>query len=106
MAKPNENYNLNVKNANIDRLALLNEHYNPSSRTLLESIGLDTSSTIIDVKCGHSAITRWMTKRVKTAGHVHAIDKSADQLVLARKRVGELPQVRFTYASIEELSLT
>jgi ubiquinone/menaquinone biosynthesis C-methylase UbiE len=103
MSEVQHTYSLGFGEADVDRLVLLNEHYNPTSRALLESVGLRAGSAIADVGCGHGAMTAWMAERVGPTGLVYAVDVSEQQLDVARQRIGNVPQVRFVPSGIETL---
>ncbi|MBV7706685.1 class I SAM-dependent methyltransferase [Nocardia nova] len=98
-------YSMAVGDRDAARLALLDQHYNPSSRAFLESVGLCAGATVADIGCGHGAMTAWLAERVGPDGVVYAVDASAEQLEIARRMVGDLPQVRYVHARIEDAPL-
>lgn len=98
-------YSMAVGDRDAARLALLDQHYNPSSRAFVESVGLPAGATVADIGCGHGSMTAWLAERVGPDGLVYAVDSSTEQLEIARRRVGELPQVRYVHAEIEDAPL-
>ncbi|WP_227979783.1 class I SAM-dependent methyltransferase [Nocardia spumae] len=98
-------YSMAVGDRDAARLALLDQHYNPSSRAFLESVGLTAGATVADIGCGHGTMTAWLAERVGPDGLVYAIDSSVEQLDIARRMVGELPQVQYIHARIEDAPL-
>ncbi len=98
-------YSMAVGDRDAARLALLDQHYNPSSRAFVESVGLAPGATVADIGCGHGTMTAWLADRVGPDGLVYAINSSAEQLETARRLVGDLPQVRYVHASIEDAPL-
>ncbi|MEV5651259.1 methyltransferase domain-containing protein [Nocardia sp. NPDC052254] len=98
-------YSMAVGDRDAARLALLDQHYNPSSRAFVESVGLAPGATVADIGCGHGTMTAWLADRVGPDGLVYAIDSSVEQLEIARRLIGDLPQVRYVHASIEDAPL-
>jgi len=98
-------YSMAVGDLDAARLALVDRFYNPSSRAFCESAGIAAGHTVAEIGCGHGSMTRWLAERVGTDGVVYAIDASVEQLDIARCAVGDLPQVRFVHARIEEAPL-
>lgn len=68
-------YSLETGDADADRLRFLNDHYNPSSRALLESAGVSPGDRVIDVGRGHGAMTEWLAQRAGESGRVYAVDR-------------------------------
>lgn len=98
-------YSMAVGDRDAARLALLDQHYNPSSRAFVESVGITAGATVADIGCGHGSMTAWLAERVGPDGLVYAVDSSAEQLGTARRLLGDLPQVRYVHASIEDAPL-
>ena len=96
-------YMLGVGTTNVDRLQLLNEHYNPSSRALLEMVGVRSGGRVADIGCGHGAMSAWLAERVGPTGKVYAVDSSREQIELAGQRIAHLPQVELVCARVEDL---
>jgi SAM-dependent methyltransferase len=100
-----ETYSMAVGNLDTVRLTLIDRFYNASSRGFCESAGIAEGDTVAEIGCGHGSITRWLAERVGPDGVVYAVDASAEQLEVARRALGELPQVRFEHARIEDAPL-
>ncbi|HKU38011.1 MAG TPA: methyltransferase domain-containing protein, partial [Polyangiales bacterium] len=95
-------YSLGVGDPDRERLRLLDEHYNPSSRALLESIGIEVGDRIADVGCGHGTMTAWLARRVGPTGTIYALDGSEQQLEIARSTLHGLDHVRLLCATVED----
>ena len=95
-------YSLSVGSADLDRLELLQEHYNPSSRALLESVGIRPGDRIADIGCGHGTMTAALARYVGATGTVYGIDAANEQLEIAARALEGLKQVRLLCASIED----
>ena len=99
-------YTLETGNADVERLRILNDHYNPSSRALLESAGVKAGDRVIDVGCGHGAMTEWLAQRVGEQGKVYAVDSSQAQLDVARARLARYSHVELICAHVEDPALS
>lgn len=95
-------YSMAVGDLDAARLALVDRFYNPSSRAFCESAGIAAGHTVAEIGCGHGSMTRWLAERVGPDGVVYAVDASAEQLDVAWRALGALPQVRFIHARIED----
>jgi SAM-dependent methyltransferase len=98
-------YSMAIGDLDTARLGLVDRFYNPSSRAFCESAGIAAGGAVAEIGCGHGSMTRWLAERVGPNGVVYAVDASAEQLDTARRAVGDLPQVRFVHAQIEEAPL-
>lgn len=87
------------------RLSLLNDILNRGS---LRELALRGGERILDVGCGLGQLTRRMALAAGPAGRVVGIDRSAEQLVQARRlasEAGEETQVEFREGDVLALSL-
>jgi SAM-dependent methyltransferase len=98
-------YSMAVGDPDAARLALIDRFYNPSSRAFCESAGIAEGDAIAEIGCGHGSMTRWLAERVGPDGVVYALDASAQQLEVARRALGDLAQVQFEHARIEDAPL-
>ncbi len=57
-------YSMAVGDLDTARLALLNDHYDPSSRAFCETAGISLGDKVADIGCGHGSMTRWLAARV------------------------------------------
>ncbi len=98
-------YTMSVGADDAVRSKLLQAHYNPSSRALLESVGIGRGDRIADVGCGHGEMAAWLAQNVGETGVVYALDAAAEQLELARTALEDFPQVEYVRARIEDAPL-
>jgi ubiquinone/menaquinone biosynthesis C-methylase UbiE len=105
MVGAGSSYSLGVGAADLQRLKLLQHHYDPSSRALLESVGIAAGDRVADVGCGHGGMTAWLARCVGASGVVYALDASEEQLELARRTLDGLAHVRLVCASLEDSPL-
>jgi ubiquinone/menaquinone biosynthesis C-methylase UbiE len=87
--------------ADADRLALLGNHYNPNTHAFLNIAGVGPGDSVIDIGCGHGAVTSWLAKRVGDTGTVFALDASGAQLDIARQRLQHFSNVVYAEGTIE-----
>lgn len=92
---------MRVGAADAYRLELLGKHYNPNSRAFLETAGVGSGDSIIDIGCGHGAMTGWLAERVGGSGKVFALDTSRPQLDVARKNLQRFSNVVYAEGTIE-----
>jgi ubiquinone/menaquinone biosynthesis C-methylase UbiE len=105
MERAGSSYSLGVGDADFERLQLLQAHYDPSSRALLESVGIGIGDRVADVGCGHGGMTAWLARCVGASGAVYALDASEEQLELARRTLDCFDHVRLMCASVEDATL-
>jgi ubiquinone/menaquinone biosynthesis C-methylase UbiE len=89
-----------------DRLGLMNELLNANS---LREMHLVPGERVLDVGCGLGQLSRDMARQVGPAGAVVAIERSSEQLAIARHlaaEVGEEVLVDFRTGPAEQLPLT
>lgn len=100
------NYVLSVGKKFEDRLLRLNAFSNPYTYTFLQRVGLKKGDHVIDVGCGIGELTCWLAEQVGPEGTVTAIDISAEQLELAKRRAKEktLSNIKFYEISIYDLA--
>lgn len=98
-------YSHGVGDADRERLQLLQDHYNPSSCALLESVGIRTGDRGADIGCGQGAMTAWLARRVGATGRIYALDASQQQLEIARRTLQGLDHVRLVCADVEDAPL-
>ncbi|HKP55802.1 MAG TPA: class I SAM-dependent methyltransferase [Polyangiales bacterium] len=105
MAGVGSTYGLGVGELDQARLQLLQDHYGPSSRALLESVGIGIGDRIADIGCGHGGMTAWLARCVGESGRVYALDASREQLELARPALEGFDHVRLVCANVEDAPL-
>lgn len=93
--------------ADVDRLALLNQLYGPSSEALLLAAGLQPGMRVVEIGCGSGNMICWLAGRVGTTGRVIGVDTSAESLEQARSQVQErgIQNVDFLCGDVNQLSL-
>ncbi len=67
------------------RSEILNQLINPVTQQFLQSSGLRKGMRVLDLRCGIGAMTTWIANQVGSEGQVVAIDKSPEQLDIARE---------------------
>jgi SAM-dependent methyltransferase len=63
----------------------------------LQRAGLKPGQVVYDVGCGNGIMTNYMASVVGEAGHVYAVDSSAEQLALAKQRIDNAGYQNVTY---------
>src|ERR1051325_3451705 len=97
-------YHLAVGERGRARMELLNEIYNPGTFAFLLRNNLRPGARVLEIGCGPGVLTAWLAATVGPTGSVTAIDQSAEQLRIAKRRVGNAPNVRFEEASTYQLA--
>jgi SAM-dependent methyltransferase len=102
-----DRYVLATGDAGARRLELLHEVYGPGTERLCLAQGLSEGWRVADIGCGTGQVSCWLGERVGPAGHVAAVDVSADQLAIGQQRAaaGGLGNVSFVEGSAYELPL-
>lgn len=104
MKKTENTYVFETGNADQERLAILNEVYNPSSQQLMLRSGITHSKHIVDMACGQGELTCWMAEQAP-GSYVTGVDISEEQLQIARELATTkgLKNIQFIQASVFEL---
>jgi 2-polyprenyl-3-methyl-5-hydroxy-6-metoxy-1,4-benzoquinol methylase len=102
-----KDYMLAQGEADVDRLALINQLYGPSSEALLREAGLTPGLRVVEVGCGSGNMTCWLAEQVGPKGRVTGVDVSPDSLEQARKHVQRrgLRNVDFHCSDVNHLAL-
>ena len=89
-----------------DRMDLLAAVFAPSTRALLDAVGISSGASCIDVGCGGGHVAIELGRRVGPAGHVVGIDLDTDLLEVARTEAAAqgLDHVSFRVAAVEDLA--
>lgn len=95
-------YSMQLGDADAGRLALLGRFYDPNSAAFLESAGVSAGDSVVDLGCGHGAVTDRIAARVGDTGVVYAVDASADQLRVARCMLAHRHNVTFIEGAVED----
>jgi SAM-dependent methyltransferase len=95
-------YSMRVGDADAERLKLLGQFYDPNSAAFIESAGVAAGDSVVDLGCGHGAVTDRISARVGDTGTVYAVDASADQLRIARSTLAHRDNVTFIDAALED----
>jgi ubiquinone/menaquinone biosynthesis C-methylase UbiE len=72
-----------------------------SGKALVERLGLQQGSRVLDVGCGTGRLAHWIAERVGPGGAVTGIEPSAERVQLARSHGGA---VKFEVGQAEDLS--
>lgn len=100
-------YMLAQGEADVDRLALLNQLYGPPSEALLLEAGLKPGMRAVEIGCGSGNMTCWLADRVGPVGRVTGVDASPESLEQAKKQVQArgLANVDFVCGDVNRLTL-
>lgn len=93
---------MQVGDADAERLTLLGRFYDPNTAAFLESTGVSAGDSVVDLGCGHGAVTDRIAARVGNTGVVYVVDASADQLRVARSALAHRRNVTFIEGSVED----
>ncbi len=95
-------YLLGVGEQGSYRLDLLHELFEPISTAFLSQAGIKQGNTVLEIGCGNGNMTCWLAEQVGSEGHIYAIDNSAEQITLAKKRCLQkgLTNITFITSSI------
>ena len=72
-----------------ERLRLLSEVMSPSTRALLDEVGIPPGSLCLDVGCGGGDVTRELARRVGPGGRAIGVDLDEIKLDMARREAAE-----------------
>ena len=102
-----EHYVLATGEAGERRLRLLDEVYGPSTDRLLDELGVCPGMTVADIGCGVGVVAGWLARRVGPGGSVVGVDRSAEQIALARRDAAaqRLDQLSFVVADAYDTGL-
>jgi SAM-dependent methyltransferase len=95
-------YSMRLGDADTERLKLLGRFYDPNSAAFLESAGVCTGDTAVDLGCGHGAVTDLIAARVGGIGTVYAVDASKDQLRIAEAALAHRRNVICIEGKVED----
>ena len=95
-------YSMRLGDADVERLTLLGRFYDPNSAAFIESAGVGTGDSVVDLGCGHGAVTDRIAARVGDIGTVYAVDASTDQLRIARSTLADRRNVTFIESAVED----
>lgn len=98
-------YALNVGRGGVDRLALLQEVYGPTSRRRLVDAGLAPGARVLELACGSGTMTRFLAEAVGPSGRVVGVDVSPEQVDTARETCAGLGNVEFRVADASATGL-
>ena len=84
------------------RLAALTQVYGPATTTWLDTAGVAPGMTVVDLGCGHGAVTLEVARRVGPTGRVIGVDDADRLLEPARRRAADagLTNVSFERADV------
>src|SRR5262245_54554766 len=71
-----------------------------SGKRLVERLGLEQGTRVLDVGCGTGRLAQWIAERVGTGGVVAGVDPLEERIHIARSRAGA---VRFEVGQAEDL---
>lgn len=87
-----ESYVPNVREKEIETLAIQDSVYQPYNEKFLSKIGLKPGMQVADIGCGTGNMTCWLAKQVGSKGRVIGFDISNEQLEIARKKATDANQ--------------
>jgi len=61
---------MRLGDADAERLTLLGRFYDPSSAAFIDSLGVEAGDAVVDLGCGHGAVTDTIAARVGDTGTV------------------------------------
>jgi SAM-dependent methyltransferase len=99
-------YFLGHSDAEVERLALQSTFYRDATEAALRRAGLVSGMRVLDVGCGGGDVSLIASQLVGPSGFVLGIDRSAEAVTAARRRVAaeKLPQVQFAALEFDEFS--
>jgi ubiquinone/menaquinone biosynthesis C-methylase UbiE len=99
-------YPLQVGSPGEQRLAILNEIYNPASQQFLLDQGLQQGMTVVEAGCGTGLMACWLAKQVGPTGKIIATDQSRDQIKIAQQNAQTLglTNIEFITLPVENFS--
>jgi len=102
------NYFLKTGKHGENRLDILNEVFSESSHSLLLKAGMNKGGSVLEIGCGTGNMTCWLAEQVGKFGHVYALDISAEQIEVAKRRAMKknLKNITFIQCPISDLHLT
>jgi 2-polyprenyl-3-methyl-5-hydroxy-6-metoxy-1,4-benzoquinol methylase len=71
------------------RLRLLAQLFGPSTRALIEHVGIASGACCLDVGCGGGDVTLELARAVGPAGRVIGVDFDAEKIEIARREAEE-----------------
>lgn len=86
---PSDGYLLSGGAAELERLRLQAQVWEPEAEALLDAIGIRPGWACLDVGCGAMGILGPLSRRVGTTGRVVGVDMDAKQLAAARAYVAQ-----------------
>lgn len=100
-------YILGVGDTGANRLRLLHQVYGSGTQRLLSEVGLAPGMHVADIGCGVGTVSLWMAEQVGPGGSIVCIDRSAQQLELARRSAHEAGHHHITFieASADNINL-
>jgi SAM-dependent methyltransferase len=99
-------YFLGHSDAEVERLAFQDAFYRDTTEAALRRAGLASGMRVLDVGCGGGDVSLIAAQLVGPSGFVLGIDRSAEAVMAARRRVEaeKIPQVQFAALEFDELS--
>jgi ubiquinone/menaquinone biosynthesis C-methylase UbiE len=99
-------YFLGHSAAEVERLAFQNAFYRDTTEAALRRAGLASGMRVLDVGCGGGDVSLIAAQLVGPSGFVLGIDRSAEAVTAARRRVEaeKIPQVHFAASELDEYS--
>jgi ubiquinone/menaquinone biosynthesis C-methylase UbiE len=100
-------YFLGYSDAEVERLALQNAFYRDATETVLRRAGLVPGMRVLDIGCGGGDVSLLAAELVGPSGFVLGIDRSAEAITAARRRVeaAKIQQVQFAASEVDEFSM-
>jgi len=98
-------YVLATGEAAADRLRLLQRMAGSGTTRALHAAGLVPGMTVADIGCGIGTVTRELARLAGDEGRVTGVDRSAEQIDVARRECRDLDRVAFVVASAYDTNL-
>jgi ubiquinone/menaquinone biosynthesis C-methylase UbiE len=99
-------YFLGHSDAEVERLALQSAFYRDTTETALRRAGLASGMRVLDIGCGGGDVSLLAAELVGPSGFVLGIDRSAEAVTAARRRVdaAKIRHVQFAASELDAFS--
>jgi ubiquinone/menaquinone biosynthesis C-methylase UbiE len=102
--QPSADYVLGGTETELNRLRAQAEEYETSARWLLDSIGIESGTKVLDVGCGPVGVLRLLSEKVGPKGEVVGLEREPRFVELARREVERLGLQNVTLVEADALA--